>query len=410
MHIFKAALRIFFHHPIYFAIYVIWLSMMGVFIGLSVNDVSVDEHVELRPSVSVIDRDGSGLSQGLAGFVTAHGDAVELEDTERALQDAVMQGRSDYIAIIPAGFEATFLDEDADEDARAAAVTIETVISSEAYAGSMMDNLVNEYLGIARAYALAMPEASGADIAERTSVAMEESGSIEIVRLVEDAPASNQYRLFMMFSSYTILMAIAILVGIVLMRFRKLEISNRNAISAVPPLRMNLELGAACLVIALLCWAIVSALGLVVFGGTLEGTSPVAIAASLVNLLIYSLFGLALGFLMGQITRNEMVMNAVPNLVGLVCSFLGGVWFPLDYVDSFMMTLAKLTPTYYYASVIAETFDPATSGFSPEVLANMGMELLFAIALFAVALAVSRVLYSAKGTMRRAQAAQVPSS
>lgn len=405
MHIFRAALRIFFRHPVYFVIYVIWLSLMGVFIGLSATNVSIDEYVEMRPQVSVIDRDGSGLSQGVASFVTAHGEAIELEDTERALQDAVMQGRSDYIAIIPAGFEAAFLDEDTDEDARAEAVTIETVISYNASAGSMMDNLVNEYLGIAQAYVLAMPEASGAEIAERTGTAMEESGAIEIVKLVEDAPVSNQFRLFMMFSSYTILMAIAILVGVVLMRFRKLEISNRIAISSVPPLRMNLELGAACLVITLLCWAVVSALGLVVFGSTLEGTSPVAVAASIVNLLVYSLFGLALGFLMGQVTRNEMVMNAVPNLVGLVCSFLGGVWFPLDYVDSFMMALAKLTPTYYYANVIAETFEPATSGFSPEVLANMGMELLFAIALFAVALAVSRVIYSAKGTMRRAQTA-----
>ena len=85
MQVFKAALKAFFRHPIYLLIYVVWLSCMGLFMGMSVNDVPTEEYLE-RPNVAVIDRDGGKLSQGLAAFVLDNSVPVEVDDTERSLQ------------------------------------------------------------------------------------------------------------------------------------------------------------------------------------------------------------------------------------------------------------------------------------------------------------------------------------
>ena len=58
-----------------------------------------DRVEETTVSVAVIDRDGSTISQGIKRYVESVGEAQELEDSERAMQDATAQNRIDYIPI-----------------------------------------------------------------------------------------------------------------------------------------------------------------------------------------------------------------------------------------------------------------------------------------------------------------------
>ena len=386
MQVFKAAVKAFFRHPIYLLIYVVWLSCMGVFMGMSVNEAPTYEYYE-RPTVAVIDRDGSALAEGLSAFVLDQSDPVEVADDERALQDAVMQQRAHYIAIIPEGFGKDFAAYAAGEGEMP---RIETIPSTQSASVSMMDNLVAEYLNVARTYELALPDADEATIAQRVDAAMAEDAEVSVVQTTEAAPVSQGYLLYLQFTSYTILLAIAVCTAVVMSRFGRDEVRRRNEASPVPSLSMNLQLAAACFVIMFVCWAFVSALGLIVYGGRLAGTDPAIIANELVTLFCYSLFGLAFGFLIGQVTRNELIMNAASNITGLVISFLGGVWVPLDLVGDPIATIAKFTPTYYYSEAVKGAFDPAYGAFSPYVMQNVGIICLFALALFAIGLAIGR--------------------
>ena len=112
------------------------------------------------------------------------------------------------------------------------------------------------------------------------------------------------------------------------------------------------------------------------------------------------MFGLAFGFLVGQVTSNELVMNAASNITGLIISFLGGVWVSLDLVGEPVATVAKFTPTYYYNEALHSAFDASGGGFTPEVLANMGIICLFALAVFAIGLAISRVKVGRMGVWK----------
>ena len=361
MQVFRAALKAFFRHPIYLLIYVVLLSCMGVFMGMSMNDAPSDEYLE-RPRVAVVDRDGQELSQGLRAFVLDQGEAVEVHDSERALQDAIMQELASYIVIIPEGFSADF--------AHAAAT------------GAKMPEVQ---------VITALPDASQSEVVARTNTAMAHTANVSVVQTTEAPPLSNAFLVYLQFEGYTILLSIAVCSAVVISRFGREEMHRRVAASPVPQLSVNLQIAAACLVIMLACWAFVCVLGLVAFGGRIAGVAAPVVAAALAALLCYSLFGLAFGFLVGQMTDNELVMNAVSNITGLVVSFLGGVWISLDLVGEPTVTIAKFTPVYYYNGAIKAALDPAGGGFTSEALANMGIVCLFALVVFCIGLAISGI-------------------
>lgn len=386
MQVFKAALKAFFRRPIYLAIYVVWLSCMGIFMGMSVNDVPSEEYLE-RPNVAVVNRDGGELSQGLAAFIESNSVPVELADTERALQDAVMQEQAHYIVIIPEGFSADFAEA---AENGTAMPGVQTVVSTQSASVTMMDNLVDEYLNVAKTYSLALADGGQAQVVERTDAAMEHAVDVRVVQVAEAAPVSNGFLLYLQFASYTILLSIAVCSAVVMSRFGREETRRRIGSSPLPQTSVNLQIAAACFVIMLVCWAFVSGLGLVVFGSKLVGVGADVIAAGIVSLFCYSLFGLAFGFLIGQITNNELVMNATSNIVGLIISFLGGVWVSLDLVGEPVATIAKFTPTYYYNEALHAAFG-SIGGFTTEMFANLGIVCLFALAVFAVGMAISRL-------------------
>lgn len=387
MQVFKAALKTFFRHPIYLLVYIVWLSCMGLFMGMSVNDVQDEEYIQ-RPNVAVIDRDGGQLATGLEAFVLGNSVPVQVDDTERALQDAVMQERAHYIVIIPEGFSRDFANAAADGTAMP---ELQTVVSTQSAEVTMMDNLVDEYLNVAKTYTLALPDAEQSRVVARTDAAMAHSMDVSVVQIAEAPSVSNGFLLYLQFASYTILLSIAVCSAVVMSRFGREETRRRIGSSPIPQVSVNLQIAAACFVIMLVCWVFVAGLGLAVFGGKLVGIRPDAIAGGVVSLFCYALFGLAFGFLVGQVSSNELVMNAASNITGLIISFLGGVWVSLDLVGEPIATIAKFTPTYYYNEALHAAFNPAGGGFTPDLFANLGIVCLFALVVFAVGMAISRL-------------------
>jgi ABC-2 type transport system permease protein len=384
MQVFKAAMRIFFHRPVYILIYIVWLGSLGIFIGNATTNAPQSGFDEERPTAAVIDRDGSDFSQGLSDFVAAHSDMVVIDDSERALQDATAQSRASYILIIPQGYGDSFLSTASSSNEPP---LLDTVVSYESYSGSMMNNLVDEYLKTARTHIMADQSASQADITRSTAQDMSLNADVSVERIAESAPVSQQYLLYMQFSCYSILLSTVVCSAVVLARFNRQEVRRRNFAAPITSFSMNTQITLACLVITLISWAWICSVGLIAFSSSLTGVSPSTIAFAMLDLFCYALVALALGFLIGQLTGNELVMNAAANILGLVWSFLGGVWISLDLVGEPIKTIAKATPTYYYREALQQVFAQDTVAG----LANMGMVLLFAIALLAIGFAIARL-------------------
>ena len=390
MQVFKSALKIFFRHPIYIAVYAIALSFMAVFIGLGSVSNPQSEFTAEHPNIAIIDHDGSDLSKGLSAFLGDHANIVEIEDSRLAMQNATAQNQAAYIAIIPEGFGENFISSIVDNKA---VPVIETVVSYESISANMMNNLVDEYLNTAQLYIASDTAKIQSEIVEFTSSAMANSANVTTIQRSESAPVSQQWSIYMMFASYTIMLSIIVCVGMVFAAFNQTDTRRRNISSPLSSLSMNLQIAAVCVVIALLIWAWISILGLAVFGKSLAGVDPIIIGLSLLSLLAFSVVSLAIGFLLGQLTTSDLALNAAGNITGLVFSFLGGIWVPIEFLGDGVKKVAHFLPTFYYNDAIdkaANLQEFSRVALTP-IFTNMGITLLFAVAIFAIALAAGRL-------------------
>lgn len=444
MQVFKAAMKVFTRHIIYISVYLVALSMMGVFIGMGTGSAPQSEFSAERPEIAVIDRDGSELSRGLTDFLGENATLVAVEDSRQAMQDATAQNFVQYIMIIPEGFGEGFVaaasyeagvtagtgyptavstsssaippaTAPATASATASATSptaslaatsatspaaapasvppLETVVSSESIAANMMNGLVDEYLNTARTLIESGVVLEQTALVQQTSSAMTEQAAVTTVEFGESAPASQQWVIYMRFVSYTVMVSTIVCIGVILAAFNRTETRRRDGTSPVSTLSRNLQIAAACIVVALIAWAWTAALGLIVFGQSLGGVALGVIALSLLALLALCAVALAIGFLFGQLSSNEVVINAGGNIISLVVSFFGGLWIPLEFVGESMKAVAHFVPTFYYAEAFTAAVnlqDFSSASLAP-VFANIGIVLLFAVAIFAVALAIGKL-------------------
>ena len=392
MQAFKAALRVVLNHPVYLLVYVGFLSCMGVFIGSSI-DVSGDEggqYAATKAPFAVIDRDGSPLSESLTAFLATQGEAVEVADDPFALQDAVATGEASYLLIVPQGFGDAFF-----EAARTGTdqPMLESVYSYGTITSALVDEQVNQYLGLVRAAAALEPDASAAFVLARADRSVSASAEVETVRTPNAAMPADRFAFYLQWGAYTMTASIVVCAGLLMGAFNRTDVCRRNLVSPVSSLRMGMQKAAACLLVTVAVWAVTCGVGLAAFGSSLAGIPTGALALTLVCAFVFSLVPLAVGFLLGQLGASEMAMNAVGNIAGMVMAFLGGAWISLDLMGPEVQALARFVPTSWYTEAVAASVrltDVSLATVAP-VLGNLGIIALFAAALFAVALAAGRV-------------------
>lgn len=385
MRIFKSSIKTFFRHPIYIAIYIVTLSLLSLFIGISNSGGShATEDYELRPTAAIIDRDKSMISSGVSDWIANYCELVEIDDSLHALQDATIKDEAAYILIIPEGFESDFL-----EHARGNGnlPKLETLISYESYSARMMDQVVDEYLNIASLFA-GDTSLSAKEVVEKTDKSTAQKVDVRVEEIHENPPVSQGFLLYLQFNCYTLIMATGICSALVLAAFRNPRIRERMAISPKRRISINLQLALTSLIITILAWGFVVVLGLVAFGDAARTLSTESLLKALMSLGLYAVFGMTLGFFIGNITRSDLAINVSINIIGLIFSFLGGVWIPLEFVGEPMKTLARFTPAYYYNEALQTALD---SSFSSGIYwENLGILAIFIVITFAIGLFVSR--------------------
>jgi ABC-2 type transport system permease protein len=384
---------------------------MGVFIAFGVADNPHAAFESERSPIAIIDRDQSTISAGLSEFLSEHATIMELEDSHKAMQDAVAQNYVLYILIIPEGFGENFVagaasdsaDKDVDDKLTgtqgnggsntAQAPELETVVSNVRSAANMLDGLVDEYLGTMSLYINSNTTTNQSKLVELTSANMREMSEVKLVEQGNSVPVSQRWILYMKFVSYTAMVSIVVCIGVMLAAFNRTDIRRRNLIAPLSPTSINLQVALACVFVGLLAWLWTTGLGLAVFGHTLGGVDLAIIGIIVLGLLALCTVARALGFLIGQLTGSDVVVNAAGNITSLVLAFFGGVWIPLDFVGPEVAFMSHFSPVYYYNAAMdsAVNLHEYTGATLSPIFANIGICLLFAVTIFSVALAVGRL-------------------
>lgn len=387
MSTFKTSLKIVAAHRIYVLVYLMALSLLGLNAGAARSEDTSSQVKEATASVAVIDRDGSTVSRGVKDYVESVGKVQPLEDSRQAIQDATAQNRISYILIIPAGYGQR-LQEAARQGTEPP--RMDTVIGYESAAGSLMNARTDSYLGQVTGYLSTLTD----DPARAVALAKETMNhSAPAKRIAQDAtPLPHGFVVYAMFSFYPIMAFAIVTISTLMTSLGRRSVHSRLTAAPVSGKSRSLGTIGACLMIGLVGWLWIFGLGVANLGNSAVMTSAPLLGVVGAALGAYMLVAVSLGFLLGQAGLGHNAASAVANIGGLAMSFLSGAWVPTEWLPDAVVQASKFTPGYWAAQAIsgAYTADSMSATVIRPLLVDCGICTLFAVAVFAVAMAVGR--------------------
>lgn len=392
MQVFKCALHIVRAHIVFPLVYIVGLSFMGIFMAISFDFGQPSEEFQLdKAEYAIVDRDGGPIAQGIAEALKPVGERIDIEDSRLAFQDAVAKGTVDYLLVIPDGYSEAFRDA---VESNKELPKAESIFSYYIMEGVFVDEAVNAYLGNLRTLMLAKPDASMSAIVEDALDVTSQHAKTMIVPTESLKSEADRFVFYLQWSTYTLFAGITVCIGVLTATMNRADLRRRNLVSPMPFLSYNLQLALACIVITLAAWAWSFVLGMIAFPEAIAQISALGMVWCALSLLVLCLIPLSLGFLIGQLGASMIVANAIGNIVGMVVSFFGGAWIPIDLMSPEILTIAHWLPGLWYINSCSLS---AHLGASPDmqalipILECFGVMLLFAAAIFAVALVMGRM-------------------
>ena len=387
MHVFRLTGRVILRHRVLILIYVGMIACLGFLMAPSVG-VRAEGYVGARPTVAVIDRDGSELSRAIAEVARADGEQVELPDTAYALQDAAAKGLASYVLVIPEGYgdELTAAAREG-----AAMPALETVTSYQETSAILMDQRVRTYAQQLFAL-LAQADASTEEAVAWADEARDARAEVDLIE-TETTGLPTSSLVFMQFSTYALFGGVGILVATGLRSLGREQPTRQRLLAApIGTAAWGAQVVLACVAVGVFVWAVLGALGLIWCRGDLAGVDPALVLLAQLPLLALSLVGAAFGYLLWELGSNGELVHAAGNIGSMLLTFLGGAWVQQASMGAVVAAVGRLTPIWWVVSALTRVYTaPAVSGaLVAEVAGSCGLVLLFAVAIAVAGAAIGR--------------------
>ncbi len=360
------------------------LLYTGIFAGIAVSmsNLNLQEPIgsfsDAKVKLTVIDRDHSALSRALTGYLYDRHTEIPLSDDTETLQDALYQRSTEYILIVPSGYEQSVL-------GTGEPLGLDVAQVPDSYAGAYVDRQVNNFISTVQVYLSAGTPAAQALYA----AAQDLSASVKVSMQTQartDLPAEYY---FFKFLSYAFMMLMIFGLCPVLIVFGNRNLSLRLHSSPLPLRSRNRGLFAGAATLAAASLAV-----FLLFGFALYGQKMLTAAALICmgNALVFLLLSTSMAFLIGQLCKTVNMVSAIANVTVLAQCFLCGVFVPMELMGSGIETAAKFLPTYWYVQATEQAFrltQVSLQSLQP-ILESIVLQLVFTAALLAAALAVSK--------------------
>ncbi len=410
MSICKYVLRIVLRHPIYLAIYVGFLSIMGVFLtssgtGGAAGDADTGA-AYAQARIALIDQDGSAVSKALRAELGRTEELLDVDgvgaDAENAaagsasvasfaIQDALATSQVDAVLVVPDGFgEALLAAARSGDDLP----QLEVAYGTDMQAGALAAQRASRWETLVASAAALAPAASADEVLAAAVPVAAEQVDVQTVETRSGVSPASGLASYLGFSVYTVTCSVVVVAGVAFSALTKLGVNRRQLIAPMSTRRRGIRslLGVGVLVLAVFGW--VSVVGITANGAWgLVQTAPVQVVLALLALLCFSFIPFTLAYLLSQLGFAEEGLNAVGNLGGMVLSFLGGVWMPLSMMGEPIRALARFMPVYWVNDAVSTALaaSEVDSGVLTEVMLDLGVVLLFAVAIGSVGLVAARM-------------------
>ncbi|MBO6108687.1 MAG: ABC transporter permease [Eubacterium sp.] len=380
MQIFKLFLKIFKSHIPTTMIYV------TVFFALAIpmSKVGADQTSFKEKSISlcIYDEDNTEASRKLIDYLGKKNRIIEKKYEIKELTDMLYYNQIGYAFVIKKGYSDRLSDtadkNDSDsENSLSEEPFFENYKMHEFYATEMMEQTLNEYISMVRAYTIAGNPLM--DAIKKTEATL--SNDIEVtyknfdsVNTVEDFPESISF-----YFRYLPYIFISIFVNVlcpILLTFRKKDLKHRVACSSATQSSINIQTFFGSSVIVLGIWLLFAVGGVFMMGRMYHGIAWIG----LLNSLIFALISAMIALLVTAFEPGESVISMITQIIGLGMCFLCGVFVPQTMLGDGVLAAARFLPAYWYIRA-TDSLSGSTQYDSGDIWMCLAIEVGFLILL-----------------------------
>ena len=327
--------------------------------------------------IAVADQDNSVLSHALTDYLKTIHNVSEISSAPSVMQEELYYRNAEYIVQIPENFYETCI-------VQGNPISVTKVPGS--YTSFYVDQQINAWLNNIRTYI-----ASGFSQKEAAKAALVQP-AVNVSMYQDEATTTETpgYTYYFRYVPYLFLAVLCYSMGYILLAFQKEDIRKRMQASAVSIRRQNLEGLLAMFTIGLGLWLIAIVGSLIMYQQKLL-TSGVLIYY-LLNTFLMMIVALSLSYLLGLFVKNSNMLNGISNIVSLGMCFLSGVFVPMSVMDKKVLKIAQFLPVYWYENVneTLSQYHIISGDVAVDIWKSMGIQLVFALAILAMILAVSK--------------------
>lgn len=344
-------------------------------------DVGKLKFESTKMDICVFDEDNTEASKALTEFLGKKHNIVTIENDKDHILDALYYGRADYIMTIKEGY-----------GQKLAAGDTEDLFTSyhvhDTYEATLAENLANEYVGTVNAYLTGGADMSSALTKAEKALSREVKVTTESFDEGKDSGGPDEKFFYFQYLPYVFISVMIVALCPVLLKLNQKEIRHRTNCSCITARSQSAQIILGSTVFVLAVWLVFMIAAAVMFGGMYTGRMWYAV----LNSFIFIVISTGIAILISAFSPAENVVNVIANIIGLGMSFLCGVFVEQNLLGDGVLNVARFLPAFWY--IKANDMLAGTSGevFSKsKIFEYMGIEALFAVAIFAVVIVVMKV-------------------
>lgn len=359
---------------IYIAIFIIISILMA-------NQSAKDNNFkETKLNICIIDMDNTSASKNLVDYINSNHKVQNIDTDKDTILDSLYYQSIDYVLTINKGYSD-----------KISAGKVDNLFSNYKVAGTysteLFESQLDQYVTNLSCYI-----AGGLNIDDAISKTAQINNN-EIKVITEDFSDSGNFKSEQIYYYFQYLpyIFIAILISCLcpaLLTINKKEIRNRTNCSPVSTTKQTFQITLGAVIYAIIIWLIFMFAALIICGKMLlckEGL------LAILNSLVFMLVVLSITILISTLAPNPKTTDMIANTLGLGMSFLCGVFVPQEFLGKAVINAAHFLPAYWFIRA-----NNMLAGVSDELYSNskyfsyLGIELLFAVAIFSVVLLVAK--------------------
>ncbi len=355
----------------------IFVIILYFFIVPALAESDNQDYVEKKCAFTVFDYDNSQASKGVIDYLSKRNTLVEIKaDEKEVIQDELYYRNIVCALRIPKGFE-RHLKEGTAED------FLEVVTIPGTRASAAFETQLDGCLSAVATYIDAGFSVSEA--MEKAEKALDVNVEVSLSDGGDDTVHTGRYYYYN-YLAWVLMCVMIEGISPCLLVFSRDEMKKRMECSAYRFSRFNKELMLSVFVSGLMICGVFVLVSVAGFKNEMLNVSGLL---NIINMLCYMLVALAIAFLTSRLLHRVDLLAMVSNIISLGMAFLCGIFVPRQFLGDNIVKVAHFLPAYWYSEAVT-ALDRYTSGMLPDIMKYMGVELLFAVVLVVLALAISR--------------------